>query len=63
VLEGTESPHQELIDHGGGLPELPAQNINLYRTESVGNPFIEDLADLLKTSFQNSGGAQIRAVG
>ncbi|WP_108815686.1 LysR family transcriptional regulator [Loktanella sp. Alg231-35] len=30
ALEGSLPPHTEIIDHGGALPELPPQNINLY---------------------------------
>ncbi|NIZ15267.1 LysR family transcriptional regulator, partial [Phaeobacter sp. HF9A] len=29
LLEGTQPGHQELIDHGGSLPPLPVQHINL----------------------------------
>lgn len=30
ALEGTLPPHTQVIDHGGALPELKPQNINLY---------------------------------
>lgn len=30
MIQGTQPPYLELIDHGGALPELPLHQINLY---------------------------------
>ncbi|MFV0512171.1 MAG: LysR family transcriptional regulator [Jhaorihella sp.] len=62
VLEGTEPSHLTRIEHGGALPDLPAQKINLYGAGS-GDPIAEELADLLRKNFCGPLVAPIRAVG
>ena len=62
VLEGTEPSHLSRIDHGGALPDLPAQKINLYGGGS-GDPIAEELGDLLRKNFAGPLVAPIRAVG
>lgn len=52
LLEGTEPSHQELLDHGGSLPALPEQNINLYGAEGVKPQYIEDLAGYIRQSYE-----------
>lgn len=61
LLEGTEPSHQELIDHGGTLPSLPVQQINLYGGEAPNNPLVGELAALIRQSFNSLGGSQLRA--
>ncbi|MEX0304107.1 MAG: LysR family transcriptional regulator [Leisingera sp.] len=61
LLEGTQPPHQELIDHGGALPELPVQHINLYGGEKVRAPFVEELAALIRQGFSAMRPVPLRA--
>ncbi|SEG21881.1 LysR family transcriptional regulator [Jhaorihella thermophila] len=63
VLEGTEPPQLERIDHGGALPELPAHFINLYGAEAAASKPVEDLVDLLRDGFRPAGAGRMRAVG
>ncbi|MEE4188602.1 MAG: LysR family transcriptional regulator [Roseobacter sp.] len=51
MIEGTEPPHLERIEHAGGLPELPMQQINLYGASSRGGVVHDTLADLLRRAF------------
>lgn len=50
MLEGTEPPRAEVIDHKGALPELGRINVNLYRSVG-GGPVLQRLADLVRRSF------------
>lgn len=63
VLEGTEAPHLAQIEHGGNLPELPVQVINLYTSDNSGNQIVTELAALLRHSFHNAGTAQLKVAG
>ncbi len=51
MLEGTEPPQLELISHGGGLPALPEQQINLYAAKEHAAPGVAELADMLRQSY------------
>jgi hypothetical protein len=51
MIEGTEPPHLEPIQHGGTLPDLPAQRINLYCGSAGGEP-LEQLAGLVRDAFR-----------
>lgn len=51
LLEGTQPPQQELIDHGGALPPLPVQNINLYGAERVRAQYVAELAELMRRGY------------
>ncbi|AXI47497.1 LysR family transcriptional regulator [Sulfitobacter sp. SK012] len=51
MIEGTEPPHLERIDHKGALPMLPAQHINLYRAQGGKGPVLDALSDLLLGAF------------
>jgi DNA-binding transcriptional LysR family regulator len=53
VLKDTQPPHQEVIDHGGNLPELPEHRINLIAAKN-GSIVHDAMADLLRAAF---GGA------
>ncbi len=61
LLEGTEPVHQELIEAGDALPDLPVQMINLYGADQTKSPIVQDLADLVRRSFQRMGGMPLRA--
>lgn len=52
MIDGTEPPHLEQIDHGGALPELPVQLINLYGAEASNSQVLRDLAGMLRGAFQ-----------
>ncbi|MGV6848683.1 MAG: LysR family transcriptional regulator [Marinibacterium sp.] len=51
MIEGTEPPYLEPIAHGGALPDLPVQQINLYTSAATQSPMIDELADMLRRSF------------
>ena len=63
MLEGTEPPHLSKIDHGGTLPELPAQMVNLYGGDAGRSEIVSELAILIRQTFENFGNTQLRAVG
>lgn len=62
LLEGTEPSHQELIDHGGTLPDLPVQMINLYGGSGFGAPYVEELAALIRQGFAGPRALSLRTV-
>lgn len=63
LLEGTEPSHQELIEHGGALPALPAQDINIYGAERVRTQYVGELADLIRQAFETRRAQPLRAAG
>ncbi|GFE48493.1 LysR family transcriptional regulator [Roseobacter cerasinus] len=62
MIEGTEPPHLERVDHGGALPELPNQLINLYGAHSVKNVMHSTLADFLRRAFAKPEAARLKIV-
>lgn len=52
LLEGTEPSHQELLDHGGSLPRLPVQNINMYGADRPKAQYVQELAVLIRQSYE-----------
>ena len=52
VIEGTEPPHVERIQHGGALPDLTSTRINLYRAGQPSPALSEHLADLVRQSYK-----------
>lgn len=62
MIEGTEPPHLERIDHNNCLPELPAQRVNLYGAGGAKNVVHDSLADLLRRAFGGTEQAKLRAV-
>ncbi|MFT4960817.1 MAG: DNA-binding transcriptional LysR family regulator [Paracoccaceae bacterium] len=63
VLEGTEAPYLAPIDHGGNLPDLPMQMINLYNGDNSGNQIVSELAALLRHSFHAVARAHLKVAG
>lgn len=61
MIEGTEPPHLEKIDHGGALPDLPSQLINLYGAQSKKGVVHDTLADFLRRSFASVDSIRLRA--
>lgn len=62
MLEGTEPPHLDRIDHGGTLPDLPAQRINLYGATGATGEVHDALVALLRRAFTSPDHVQLRAV-
>ncbi|MEM9577458.1 MAG: LysR family transcriptional regulator [Pseudomonadota bacterium] len=60
MIEGTEPPHLERIAHGGVLPELPMQQINLYGAKSTKGLVHDTLADFLRQGFSATGKRQLK---
>ncbi len=52
MIEGTEPRHLEVIEHGGHLPELGKQRINMYGADPSKGELICHLADLLRRGFR-----------
>lgn len=51
MIEGTQPPYLELIDHGGTLPKLPEQHINIYGAKSAADEAQKHLVSLLRQAF------------
>lgn len=62
MLEGTEPPQLEVVNHGGALPDLPAQSINMYVADAK-NPLGGALADMIRQAYASVPAARIRAIG
>lgn len=52
MIEGTEPPHLEVIDHGGALPDLGIQHINMYGANEGKGEVVAYLANLLRQGFK-----------
>ena len=63
LLEGTQPAHQQVIDHGGSLPRLPVQHINLYGAERARAQYVDHLAGLIRQGFAGLSQPGLRAVG
>jgi DNA-binding transcriptional LysR family regulator len=62
VIEGTEPGHLMQIDHGGALPDLPVQSINLYGADDTKGEVVTTMADLLRKAFGKPETSRLRAV-
>jgi len=62
MIEGTEPPHLERVDHNGTLPVLPQQHINLYAGKSGKNLVHDSLSDMLRRAFGAPEQAKLRAL-
>lgn len=62
MLEGTEPPQLELIQHNGALPDLSVQDINMYLAPSA-NMVTTRLADLIRLAYAASAPTRLKAVG
>lgn len=51
LLAGTSRGEIVEIEHGGALPDLGTQDINLYQHEAATSPAIKRLCDLLRQSY------------
>ncbi|MEP1768679.1 MAG: LysR family transcriptional regulator [Sulfitobacter sp.] len=55
AIEGTEPQQMARIKHGGALPELPPQRINLYRADGTLTEPLEQLVALLTQTICDKG--------
>ncbi|APX10947.1 LysR family transcriptional regulator [Tateyamaria omphalii] len=62
MIEGTEPPHLDRIEHGGALPDLPAHSINLYGAGGATGEVHDALVGFLRRAFQVNDGVALRAV-
>ncbi len=62
VIDGTEPPYLEQVDHHGALPELPSQQINLYGAHASSGEVHDTLAGLLRAAFENTQTGRLRVV-
>lgn len=53
-LAGSAAPQLEQVPHGGSMPDLGAFNINLYVTDAPKGAVLEDLAQLVRRSYQTT---------
>lgn len=51
MVDGTQPPHLEVIDHAGTLPMLPVQRINLYGAGQARGDVHDTLGQLLRAAF------------
>ncbi|PRY93914.1 LysR family transcriptional regulator [Donghicola tyrosinivorans] len=51
MLEGTEPPHLEQVNHKGTLPELATKKINMYVSETMHGEAGTRMADLLRQAY------------
>lgn len=51
AIEGTEPQQLSVVEHGGALPELPVQKINLYKTAGKLSEPLEHLVALLSAKL------------
>ncbi|QFT57288.1 HTH-type transcriptional regulator GltC [Sulfitobacter sp. THAF37] len=51
MIDGNQPPYLQQIDHGGALPILPRQQINLYGANQKRSEAQEQLAALLRAAF------------
>ncbi len=62
MIEGTQPPYLEVVDHGGALPALPVQQINLYGGIEGRSEVQDTLVDLLRQAFSGVSSHRLRAV-
>lgn len=62
VIDGTQPPFLEKIDHGGALPALAPQQINLYADTGQGGEVHKALVSLLRSAFEDRTVSKLRAV-
>ncbi|NDR57972.1 LysR family transcriptional regulator [Aliiruegeria sabulilitoris] len=53
MLEGTEPPFLERIDHNGNLPDLPSYSINLYVSELARGRAEDALLELVRAAYRS----------
>ncbi len=61
MIEGTQPPYLEVVDHGGALPALRMQQINLYGAQDGKDQVRDHLVHLLRTAFSGAPLARLKA--
>lgn len=61
LIKGTQPPHLEEVDHGGALPDLPDQRVNLYASPG-GDVVQEAMAGFLRSAFAGVEAPRLQAV-
>ena len=59
MIDGNQPPYLEQIDHGGALPVLPEQQINLYGAEQDRGEAHQMLVSLLRSAFVGAAGVRL----
>ena len=62
LIEGTQPPHLEVLDHQGALPVLPVQLLNLYGANDQANEVKDTLIRLLRSAFATGYAPRLKAV-
>jgi len=52
IIEGTEPPYVEVVNHGGALPTLPRIRINMYRSELARSEPMDAMVNLIRQAFR-----------
>lgn len=60
MIEGTQPPHAEIIDHRGSLPDLGDVGINLY-AQATGNPVVSELSAMIRQSYRMAPETRVAA--
>lgn len=62
MIDGTQPPYLERVDHGGSLPALPVQQINLYGATESPDELRGTLVSLLRNAFASGQAPMLKAV-
>lgn len=52
IIEGTEPPYVEVVNHGGALPTLPRIRINMYRSDLSRSEPMDAMVNLIRQAFR-----------
>ncbi|SFT46470.1 LysR family transcriptional regulator [Sedimentitalea nanhaiensis] len=63
MLDGTQPPHLEIVDHCGNLPPLPLQFINFYTRGNTESEASQALMALLRNAFGRPAAPRLQAAG
>lgn len=53
VIEGTESPYTQVVQHNGTLPTLPRIQINMYRSDLSRAEPVDALVDMIRQAYHS----------
>jgi DNA-binding transcriptional LysR family regulator len=59
VLEGSEPPYVERINHGGQLPELSKMKVNMYVADPVHSEAVLALGAMIRQAYVSRGGRPV----
>jgi hypothetical protein len=52
LIEGTESPYSEVVNHQGALPSLTRIKINMYRSDIAKSEPMDAMVGLIRQAFR-----------